>query len=120
MSDQEEDAKLYPWKSFLVDPGAKHDNGKAHIHSVLRYFPRALEQVARVSEFGATKHGWDTWHTIPNGQLRYADAQMRHELDICKGETHAQDSGLLHLSHEVWNSLARLELLLREQEDDRK
>lgn len=56
------------------------------------------------------------WHTIKYGQARYADAQIRHELSLCKGETHDAESGLHHLSHEAWNVLARLELMLRQSE----
>lgn len=101
-----------------IDPGAKHDVGKAPVHSVLRYFPRAIEQVARVSEHGAKLHGWDTWQTIDNPHERYADADIRHEIEICKGneiDDGPKGSGLLHLAHKAWNALARLELALRDE-----
>jgi hypothetical protein len=94
-------------------PGAKHDAGKVPIHSVLAYFPRALEQVARVSEHGAKLHGWNTWDTIDDPLTRYANADLRHELAICKGEQTDPESNLLHLAHKAWNALARLELTLK-------
>lgn len=95
--------------------GAKFDKGKAPVHSVLRYFPRAIEAVSRVSEHGAKAHGWDTWHTVPEGAQRYADAQIRHELELCKGSEEDGESGLSHLAHAAWNALARLELAMREE-----
>jgi len=97
-------------------PGAKHDSGKPALFSVLRYFPRALTEVAKVNEHGAALHGWDTWQTIDNPQERYANAQLRHELAECLGEARDPDSGLLHAAHKAWNSLARLELLLQQKE----
>lgn len=97
-------------------PGAKHDAGKVPIHSVLAYFPRALEQVARVSEHGATLHGWFTWDTIDDPVRRYADAELRHEVARCKGEAFDPESGLLHLAHRAWGVLAQLELVMRERE----
>lgn len=102
--------------SDTIDPGAKYDTGKPHVYSVLRYFPRAIEQVARVSEHGAKNHGWDTWDTIKNAGTRYADAQIRHELAVCRGEETDEESELLHLAHMAWDALARLELRLRDGE----
>lgn len=95
----------------------KFDQGKPHVYSVLRYFPRALEQVARVNEHGAKLHGWNTWSDIPDASSRYADAQLRHELAQCQGILHDTDSKLLHQAHIVWNALARLELMLKNQEN---
>lgn len=98
--------------SRKTDPGAKHDQGKAPLHSVMRYFPRALEQVARVNEHGAGLHGWDTWHTIADGRARYRDALVRHIMADAEGEREDADSGLLHVAHVAWNALAVLELEL--------
>lgn len=100
--------------------GAKHDQGKPCIHSVLRYFPRALEAIARVNEHGASNHGWDTWDTIEDAKGRYDDARLRHDLADAKGELTDKDSGLLHAAHRAWGNLAVLELMLREREDDEK
>lgn len=99
--------------------GAKHDQGKPCLHSVLRYFPRALEEVARVNEHGASNHGWDTWDTIEDARARYDDARLRHDLADAAGELTDEESGLLHAAHRAWGNLAAvLELMLREREPE--
>ena len=97
--------------------GAKFDNGKPCLHSVLRYFPRALEAIARINEHGAAIHGWDSWDTIEDAKERYDDARLRHDLADAKGEEFDADSGQLHAAHRAWGNLAVLELQLREQEE---
>lgn len=97
--------------------GAKHDKGKPCLHSVLRYFPRALEAIARVNEHGAENHGWDSWDTIEDAVARYDDARLRHDLADAKGELYDKDSALLHIAHRAWGNLAVLELVLREIEE---
>ncbi len=96
--------------------GAKFDAGKPCVHSVLRYFPRALEAVSRVNEHGARNHGWDTWDTIADALSRYQHARLRHDLEEAKGEVFDKGSGLLHAAHRAWGNLAVLELMLREME----
>ena len=98
--------------------GAKFDRGKTFVHSVLRYFPRALEAVARVNEHGAENHGWDTWHTIEDAKARYDDARLRHDLADASGDLFDDESALLHAAHRAWGNLAVLELMLREMEQN--
>ena len=99
------------------EPGAKLDAGKTAIYQgIIDYFPRALEAVAGISQFGASKYAWKGWETVPDGYNRYRNAMHRHELAKCKGETYAEDSGLLHDAHFAWGALASLELYLREEE----
>ena len=99
------------------EPGSKLDAGKsAMFQGLLAYFPRACESVASVSTFGATKYTWKGWESVPNGFERYSDALVRHLAKEGTGEIQDQDSNLLHAAHVAWNSLARLELLLKEQE----
>jgi hypothetical protein len=98
------------------EPGAKLDHGKPKsVTGVLHYFPRALGAVAVVSEFGANKYAWNGWETVPDGVRRYSDALGRHLIAEAIGPTDA-DSGLSHAAQVAWNALARLELMLREQE----
>lgn len=96
--------------------GAKLDAGKAPIwRGLLDYFPRALRQVALVSEFGSRKYTWKGWESVPEGEARYADAMARHIIaEAVEGEL-TPDSGLLHAAHVAWNALAVLELKLRAQ-----
>ena len=97
-------------------PGAKLDAGKLRPALVLSAFANALEAVIEVGTEGAAKYSDNGWLQVPNGFARYDDAARRHTLKRDKGETHDADSGSLHLAHEAWNALARLELYLREQE----
>lgn len=97
-------------------PGAKLDAGKAPVfQGAIAYFPRALSAVADVSALGAAKYAWKGWEAVPNGFDRYSNALGRH---LCKEgyELIDSDLGCLHAAQVAWNALARLELLLREQE----
>lgn len=99
------------------EPGAKLDAGKVCTYrGLIDYFPRAIEQVAAVSTFGASKYAWKGWETVPEGIPRYSDAMVRHLTDESKGQPYDSDSGLLHAAHTAWNALARLELMLREKD----
>jgi hypothetical protein len=98
------------------EPGAKLDAGKPRCALVLGGFSRALEQVALVGTFGAAKYTDHGWRSVPNGQERYTDALWRHLLAEAQGLELDPDSSLLHAAHTAWNALARLELILQEQE----
>ena len=98
------------------DPGAKLDHGKPKAAQILSQFARALWQVCTVGTFGAEKYSMGGWLSVEDGESRYADAGMRHFLKQGMGEEIDADSELLHLSHEAWNALAKLELHLRKHE----
>lgn len=99
-------------------PGAvKYDQGKTPVlKGAIAYFPRAVESVAAVSAFGATKYAWAGWRHVPGGFDRYSDALVRHLIAEAKEEVLDPESGLLHAAHVAWNALARLELLIMERE----
>lgn len=100
--------------------GSKLDNGKPCVfRGVVEYFPKAILAVAEVSTFGAKKYVWNGWETVPDGINRYSDAMMRHILKEGSGESIDPDSKLLHAAHTAWGALARLELILREEESQR-
>jgi len=101
-----------------ISKGAiKYDGGKSPVfRGALAYFPRAISAVAAVSAFGASKYAWKGWEGVPDGFNRYSDAMVRHLAYEGQGEILDPDSGLLHAAHAAWNSLARLELLLKERE----
>lgn len=99
-------------------PGAKLDAGKTCVfRGAIGYFPRAINAVAEVSTFGASKYTWRGWESVPDGIARYSDALGRHLLREGAGEQSDPDSRLLHAAHSAWNALARLELMLKEKED---
>ena len=97
-------------------PGAKLDAGKVRPSLVLGGFARALLAVSRIGTDGAAKYTEDGWMEVPNGVARYDDAKMRHWLYEKSGIECDPDTNCLHAAHECWNSLARLDLLIREKE----
>lgn len=97
-------------------PGAKLDSGKNRLGLVLGGFSLALQEVGKVGTFGANKYTDNGWKEVVGGIERYGDAQLRHKLSELAGEEVDPDSGFLHAAHDAWNSLARLELMLRDQE----
>lgn len=97
-------------------PGAKLDAGKPDT-SLLLMFGRALLDVARVGTFGSRKYTRGGWQHVDSGVERYTAAMLRHMLQEGQGVFDAE-SGLRHAAQVAWNALARLELLLREEEKD--
>lgn len=98
-----------------MEGARKDDQGKAPVlKGAVAYFPRAIEGVATVSAFGATKYAWGGWRGVDNGLDRYSDAMVRHLVAEAKGEVLDPESGLLHAAHTAWNALARLELIIQE------
>lgn len=97
------------------EAGAKVDAGKPRMHLILGGMARALVEVAKVGTFGADKYTDGGWVTVPDGFRRYEDAQQRHAAYRHMGEENDPDSNLLHLAHEAWNALAKLDLYLRDK-----
>jgi hypothetical protein len=105
-----------PYGKAQNEPGAKVDAGKVRMHLITGGMARAITEVAKIATFGAAKYTDGGWVTVPDGFRRYEDAQQRHAAIRHMGETVDPESGLLHLAHEAWNALAKLDLYLREQE----
>lgn len=97
-------------------PGAKLDAGKPRPAMVLGQFARALLAVSRIGTYGATKYTEGGWLEVPNGVDRYDDAKLRHWLTEKAGIECDPDTQELHAAHEAWNALARLDLLIRQNE----
>lgn len=116
-SSPQKPAESDPTGTLPHTPGAKLDAGKAPmLRGALSYFPRALRAVAQVSAHGASKYTWNGWESVPDGAARYGDALVRHLAAEATGQSVDADSGLAHAAHAAWNALARLELIMREQE----
>ncbi len=92
-------------------PGAKGDQGKI-MAGLLADFSLALEEIAKVSTYGAKKYSPGGWQAVPDGIQRYTHAAWRHLLRMQREEIDPE-SGLRHEAQVVWNFLARLELKLR-------
>lgn len=98
------------------DPGAKLDQGKNRLGLVMFGFARALQEVGKVGTYGAQKYSDNGWMEVPDGKRRYTDAMFRHLMKEAAGEEIDPDTQLLHAAQTAWNSLSRLELMLREKE----
>lgn len=102
--------------------GAKLDAGKPAVwRGLLDYFPRACIAVSDVSTRGAAKYAWKGWEQVQDGINRYGDALARHIVkEGIEGLYDIGSGGLgpevLHASQVAWNAMARLELILRENE----
>jgi len=96
--------------------GAKLDGGKVRPSLVLGGFARALLAVSKIGTFGAAKYTDNGWMEVENGVTRYDDAKMRHWLYEKTGIECDPESLELHAAHEAWNALARLDLLIRQNE----
>lgn len=97
-------------------PGAKLDAGKNRLGLVVGGFSRAIKAVGDVGTFGALKYTSNGWISVPDGVSRYTDAMYRHLLDEASGESTDPQTGIAHAAHAAWNALARLDLMIREQE----
>lgn len=97
-------------------PGAKLDAGKVEPRLIIEGMARAIWAVSEIATFGKYKYTENGWVAVPNGQERYADAGYRHTLKRAMGQPVDTDSDKLHLAHEAWNAMAKLDLYLREQE----
>jgi len=96
-------------------PGAKLDHGKP-LAGILLQFSKALRAVVDVGTFGANKYSRGGWQHVPNGVVRYTDAMLRHILE--EPDNPISSDGLLTAAQVAWNALARLELMLRKEQDD--
>jgi hypothetical protein len=75
--------------------GEKHDAGKPGMHLLDRH---ALEEIARVLDFGAQKYAAHNWR----GGIAYSRlvaAALRHLHAFNDGEDADPESGLSHLAH---------------------
>ena len=109
-----------------MSEGRKYDGGKAPVvRGLFHYFPRALMEVAKASEYGKTKYATayeeKNWSKLEDAQGRYLDGAGRHLLNIevdgdfdpeCK---EILDMDIHHAAQVAWNMLAYLELHITEK-----
>ena len=96
--------------------GLKYDQGKVRMDLL---DPYAVEQLAAVLTFGATKYAaWNWAGGIPYSRL--TAALLRHVFAFLKGETNDPESGLNHIAHAMCCCMFILGLSVRKPEcDDR-
>lgn len=78
---------------------------------VLKYFPKALKYVSRVSKLGNDQHHPDKpLHWDREKSFDHEDALVRHLID--HSHHPLDDDGMLHLGKVAWRALAALEIYL--------
>lgn len=93
--------------------GKKYDSNKPMAGSVIRVFPQAIMAVGAVIREGAKKYpNPNNWKLNDNIEARYFDSLIRHMCKHFSGQVKDEETGLLHLIHAAWNSLAILEKYL--------
>lgn len=93
--------------------GVKADKGKPRLGLVLVETPHAFEKLGTLLGFGADKYAIGNWDKLPEGEMRYLDALMRHLTQHHKGEKVDPESGELHLAHAAVNLMFLLDKELR-------
>jgi len=79
-------------------------------------FPKAIQAICQATLFGHNKYketdgDWLNYKRVVGGSQTYAEASARHGLNK---HSIAEDSGLPHIYHKVWNAMAELELWIEE------
>jgi hypothetical protein len=98
-----------------TDVGTKHDDGKARTELLP---VTAVEEVAHVLSFGATKYG--DWNWTGLSVSRLYGAALRHLFAFWRGEDNDPETGRSHLAHAACCVLMALEQMLHRREyDDR-
>jgi hypothetical protein len=111
--------------------GAKLDAGKVDV-SLLTLWPRALMEVCRVGSLGQSKYSRGGFLDVANGVIRYTAAMLRHLFKESMGQKYDDDpyydtpngaqwkGTIRHDAQVAWNALSRLELKLKEEEQNEK
>jgi len=111
-----------PMKEDLVftedtELGKKTNKNKPQISLLFKQFPKALEAIAKCSEYGHEKYketdfDYLNYTRVEGGSKTYADAGLRHRLE----QGSDLESKLPHQYHIAWNALAELQLWIEENE----
>jgi len=87
----------------------RYNDGKPPVAYIFQ-FPKAIEAVCRVMEFGACKYDDGNWKKGGKPDAEYLNSLTRHLLDWCQGDKFDKDSACSLLGHAIWNLMALLEL----------
>tara|TARA_R110002153_G_scaffold99754_1_gene235455 strand:+ start:59 stop:469 length:411 start_codon:yes stop_codon:yes gene_type:complete len=101
---------------FAINPSSAQERKATPIYSgVLKYFPKALAEVAKTSKQGNDQHHADKpLHWDKSKSSDELDALTRHLID--HGVDPIDTDGVLHLAKVCWRSLAALERYLDGQD----
>lgn len=97
-----------------LTPGGRKA-GKVRADLVIAGFPNALMALAKVMGWAIEGKGYDEgdWANVPDAAKKYRAGMYRHDLKESIGPVEDDESGLHHAIHTAWNSIARLEMLVR-------
>lgn len=96
--------------------GKKWDAGKVRVDLLS---PLALEEIAKVMTFGATKYGDNNWRK-GIAWSRVIGALLRHTFAFMRGEDNDPETGLSHMAHAGCCVMFLLEYIVSHKElDDR-
>ena len=114
--NEENMTTIWPSSSIQTadDVGRKDDTLKPKAGVVIQDFSHALMAISNLGTFGIFKYGPSNWLHVDDGISRYTDAMSRHFL-LEKIERIDPETHMLHAVSTAWNALARLELIIREQ-----
>lgn len=107
--------KIIQYKS-LEKKGVKHNQLKPRLDVVINtQFPKALQLISLATEYGNSKYKETdldmlNFKRVVGGSQTYFDSCARHSTD----RNGIDESGLPHIIHAVWSSLAGLELWVEE------
>lgn len=108
-------------ESMTQEQGKKYDSNKPMAGAVIRVFPQAIMAIGTVIREGAKKYpNPNNWKLNNNIEERYFDSLIRHMCKHFSGQVKDEDTGLLHLIHAAWNSIAILEKYLIDHPDEAK
>ena len=103
-------------KAHKSDTGAlRYNKDKLPIHLVP---PDAIEAMAEVLDYGASKYTERNWELEAPVSVPYASL-MRHLLAYWNGEDFDPESNLSHLSHVIMNAAMLVRYAKKEENDDR-
>jgi len=122
--DPDEVVERDPTGKGIHEKGAKGDAGKPDL-SLLVLFGRALSEVGRLGTAGAKKYSRGGCLEVTDGYNRYTAAMLRHlfkesyeDFDLDPELLKYLDEPTLHATAVAWCGLCRLEMLLREKEEN--
>jgi len=81
--------------STFKTEGKKFDGGKVRVDLLS---PIAMEEIAKVMTFGATKYGDNNWRK-GIAWSRVLGALLRHTFAFMRGEDNDPETGICHLAH---------------------
>ena len=85
----------------------------------IKYFPRAILAVARLSQVANDQHNpGEPLHWAKEKSMDEPDAMMRHLIDDALGEELDSD-GIMHLTKVSWRAMANLERKLEKQNEQK-